>query len=43
MTLIQTLISGVFFFKFCDVVEVAIVHRQFNQIWIQENMKVKDI
>ncbi len=35
-------IKGVFF-KFCDVTEVSIVHRQFSQLWIQENMRVKYI
>jgi len=43
MTLIKTLVSEGFFFKFCDVAEVTIVHRQFSQIWTQENMRVKDI
>jgi hypothetical protein len=37
------IISGGFFLKICDVAEVAIIHRQFSQIWIQENMRVKEI
>jgi len=39
----KTLILGGFFFKSCDVIKVAIVHRQFSQISIQENMRVKNI
>jgi hypothetical protein len=30
-----------FFFKFCDIVEVAIVYRQFSQIWIQKKNESK--
>jgi len=35
--------SGFFIKKICDVAEAAIIHRQFSQIWIQENMRVKEI